>query len=189
MILGNCLFSFKNESTPVPDEYITNAIISVSNTEATRIGEGAFASCRSLSSVDLPNVTQIENYAFNGCREITSISFPYAETIGYWSFLSCQKLASLNIPNVREIGEAAFRYCKVLGSITLPSCTKIGRLAFGNCKSGFVMHILSNSVCEAGQDIFDRTTVSAIYVPAALVDSYKAASQWSAYADKIFAEP
>ena len=47
----------------------------------TRIGNGAFEDCKSLTSVTIPDgVTKIDEYAFRGCENLTSITIPDSVT-------------------------------------------------------------------------------------------------------------
>ena len=47
----------------------------------TRIGERAFISCDSLTSVTIPDsVTTIGEWAFNWCRKLTSVTIPDSVT-------------------------------------------------------------------------------------------------------------
>ena len=54
----------------------------------TRIGNWAFASCSSLTSVTIPNsVTSIGNSAFASCSSLTSVTIPNSVTsIGSYAF-------------------------------------------------------------------------------------------------------
>lgn len=60
----------------------------------TKIGEKAFRSCTSLTSVTIPiSVTKIGKNAFNECRGITSVSLPNSVTvIDAYAFYSCTVL-------------------------------------------------------------------------------------------------
>ena len=190
MIRGDCV-SLQGGAT-LPDEYILRTITSISNTKAKYVGERAFSYCTVLAGIYLPNVTEIGSFAFSQCYRITSLttdSFPNLETIGEAAFTGCSRLVSVSLPKVTEIGKQAFQSCSNLESATFQACTHIGNYAFNASKSGFVIHILADSVCTIGTNIFNSNLLGAIYVPSNLVDSYKAASGWSAYADKIFAEP
>lgn len=101
----------------------------------TSIGERAFSSCLSLTSVTIPNsVTKIGFQAFTGCN-LTSVTIPNSVTsIGGQAFNGCS-LTSVIIPNsVTSIGESAFYNCKYLTSIDIPnSVTHIGSCAFSGC--------------------------------------------------------
>ncbi len=62
------------------------------------IGKSAFSSCKSLTTVNLPeSLTSIEERAFEGCSSLTTITLP---------------------EGLRSIGERAFAVCKGLISVT-----------------------------------------------------------------------
>ena len=89
----------------------------------TSIGEDAFDSCTSLTSVTIPDsVTSIGGYAFYSCTSLTSITIGNGVTsIGDRAFFSCTSLTSITIPDsVTSIGEDAFLQCSNLASVTLP---------------------------------------------------------------------
>ena len=88
------------------------------------IGDWAFASCHSLTRINIPNsVTTIGNSTFDWCESLTNINIPNSvTTIGKGAFASCHSLTSINIPNsVTTIGNSAFDGCRSLTSITIPS--------------------------------------------------------------------
>ena len=90
----------------------------------TRIGDGAFARCSSLTSVTIPNsVTSIGNGAFAECSSLTSVTIGNSvTTIEYAAFMSCDALTSITIPNsVTSIGEYAFYECSKLTLVTINS--------------------------------------------------------------------
>lgn len=181
----------------------------------TIIGDSAFNSCTSLTSIAIPNsVTSIGNAAFSSCFNLTSITIPDGVTsIGNGAFSFCSGLTSITIPNsVISIDERAFSNCISLTSITIPDgVTSISNLIFLNC-TGLTSITIGNSVTNIGQmafsnctslteiDFSTHTTVPTLYsadafsgtpaslvikVPSALVDEWKAATNWTTYADKI----
>ena len=103
------------------------------------IGRGAFAQCRSLTSINISSsVTSIGEVAFSGCRSLTSVDIPNSVTsIGMEAFSNCSSLTKVNIPgSVTSIGESAFKDCSSLTSINIPnSVTSIGVQAFAYCSS------------------------------------------------------
>ena len=159
----------------------------------TSLGHFAFSSCYSLTTCTIGSgVTSIGNGAFSYCRSLTSIDIPNIVTsIGDNVFNNCSSLTSIDIPNgVTSIGEYAFRYCSGLTSITIPSSvTSIGAGAFYQCNSLISITCLATTPPNCTQGAFDNTNNCKFYVPAASVDTYKAASGWSDYASRIQAIP
>ena len=181
----------------------------------TSIGNNAFQNCKSLSSITIPNgVTSIGSNAFNSCYSLSSITIPGSVTsIGNGAFNSCYSLLSITIPDgVTSISIYTFFYCYSLLSITIPDgATSIGNNAFQNCSSLSSITI-PNSVTSIGNSAFEGcggvryydftrhtavptlsntnafNNISAdceIRVPSALADAWKAATNWSTYADHI----
>ena len=93
------------------------------------IGEGAFSSCKKITSVTIPNnIIAIPNGLFKGCERLEQINLP--ETID-------------------GIGESAFEDCTALQSITIPDTVRnIGEHAFDNVHPKFTMLCQRLSVAE-----------------------------------------
>ena len=94
---------------------------------------------------------------------------------------------------VFKIGDYAFRDCSNLTSVGIHNATSIGQVAFSGCSSLTTIYVGTNTstVCTlSNTSAFNNcTNLTNIYVPASLVDSYKSATNWSNYADKIKATP
>ena len=121
------------------------------------IGDSAFYSCKSLTSITLPDsVTSIGDEAFSLCESLTSITIPDGVTsIGDEAFCSCESLTSITIPDsVTSIGDDAFSWCYSLTSITIPdSVTSIGDRAFSRCYS-LTSITIPDSVTSIGDSAF-----------------------------------
>jgi hypothetical protein len=88
----------------------------------TSIGDEAFYSCASLTSVLIGNsVSNIGDYAFSGCTSLASVTIgDHVTNIGEEAFESCTSLTSVGIPNsVTSIGDQAFLSCTSLTAITV----------------------------------------------------------------------
>ena len=113
-------------------------------------------------------VTTVGAYAFQNCSGLTSVSFPNVTSIGDYAFNAAHKLAKADLPKVTSIGQHGFSAANALEALILRNAEK---------------------VCSLGSDAVSYTKISSgsgyIYVPAALVDSYKAAANWKNYADQI----
>ena len=145
-----------------------------------------------ITSVTIPNtVTTIDNEAFRGFKTITNITIPSGVTsIGNFAFYECYNLTNLTLPSVlTSIGSQAFYTCTSLTHISIPaSVTSIGASAFASCR--IMQYIVVNSTTPPtiGGNVFPAGNYTyPIYVPAASVDAYKAATNWSTYASRIFA--
>ena len=158
----------------------------------TSIGYSAFYSCYSLASITIPNgVTNIVDSVFDNCRSLASITIPNGITsVGDSAFNNCYSLASITIPNgITSVGDSAFNNCYSLASITMPNgITSVGDSAFKNCRG---VAFYDFTACTTVPTLASTTAFTGIpadcqiRVPAALVDAWKAATNWSTYADYI----
>ena len=150
------------------------------------IGNYAFYSCSSLTSISLPLVTGIYSFAFQNCSSLTSVSLPAVISISGSAFQGCSALTSVSLPAVTSIGSHAFQGCSALTSVSLPAVTSIDYYAFQGC-STLTSVILGNTetVVVGGSAAFPNSPNAIFYVPDTLVDSYKNHTSWSTYADRI----
>ena len=120
----------------------------------TSIGDDAFYDCDSLTSITIPSsVTSIGSYAFAYCGDLMSITFgenSKLTSIGSSAFKNCMSLMSVTIPSsVTSIGSYAFKDCDRLTSINIPSSvTSIGDAAFSSCSS------LTSITVEKGNTVY-----------------------------------
>jgi hypothetical protein len=158
----------------------------------TTIDNSAFRDCTNLAMTSLPaGITSIGNYAFMNCTKLALTSLPEGITaIGEMTFYNCAKLALTSLPaGVTTIGDAAFTDCKSLTRMTLPAgLTTIGTNFFRLCDNLTLVTCLAETPPTVGGNLFLNTHASlSIKVPAASVDAYKAATNWSTFAGRISA--
>lgn len=158
----------------------------------TTIGSDAFSSCPSLTDIVFSNsVTTIGNSAFSSCGSLANITLPDSVTsIGENAFSYCYGLKNIIIPNsVTSIGRYAFKACRSLASISVPnSVANFGDSAFSGCYGMKVYDFTNHTAVPtlSGTSVFQNIPADCeIRVPAALVDEWKAATNWSTYADYI----
>ena len=117
-----------------------------------------------LESFEIPEgITAIDG-AFAGCRSLRSITIPDSVTsIGDNAFYSCFNLSNITIPNqVTSIGDNAFDSCVSLNRITIPdSVTSIGCDAFIGCDT-LIAELTAGSYAE---DYCIENDVPYSYIP------------------------
>ncbi len=103
--------------------------------KVTSIGNDAFASCKTLRTVDLGNVETIGTKAFYRCTALWKVDIGSAVGIGSKAFASCSALTTVDFgESLKSVGAYAFNNCYALDSIDLPATTvTIGARAFCNC--------------------------------------------------------
>ena len=132
----------------------------------TSIDGSSFYSCYSLASITMHNsITSIKESTFYSCYSLTSITIPDSVTnIGNSIFNSCYSLASITIPNgITSVGDSAFKNCRGVVFYDFTACTTVPTLASTTAFTGIPAD------CK-------------IRIPAALVNAWKAATNWATYA-------
>ena len=141
-------------------------------TQVTCIGDGAFMSCRNLTSVTIPDsVTSICRGAFSGCSNLASVTIPDSVTyLDAAVFVNCTALQSVKIPDgVDFIQPDTFNNCTALTSVTIPdSVTFIGQYAFSGC-SGLTSVKIPNGVFGIREHAFHGcTSLTSVTIPSGL---------------------
>lgn len=172
------VYGFLNNTITAIDSDVTSVVAyacrglsklkTVKVPNATSIGTYAFYYCTAMTSINAPKVTSLGTYAFYNSA-IKSVNFPVATSIPSQCFYSCSSLTKADFGVASSIAASAFAYAGALEALILRRTSAI-------CT-------LSNKSAFAGAAIESGTGF--VYVPSALVDTYKAASNWSTYANQI----
>ena len=166
-------------------------------TGVKRIPESFMAGNTSLTSIVIPEgVTEIGKYAFRNATALASISLPDSlESLGAYTdngltFMGT-KITSIVIPDkVTEMPRNMFALCNELVSITYGSgITQANYVASAALPKLAEIIFTSATPPTISTDFLEDQTLAnlQIKVPAAAVDAYKAAENWTAYADRIVA--
>lgn len=150
-------------------QFIDGTITEISDHSAKTVRGQAFYRLSALLKVDLPKVEQIGNGAFYGCNALIAVAFPALTWIDSTGFYNCRTLQKVDLGVVAYIGASCFNACYQLDTIII-------RKTDGVCE-------MVNANAIGGTKIAGGTGY--IYVPAALVEQYKAATNWSTYAAQI----
>lgn len=178
--------------------YSCNNLVDVSIPQATSVGETAFYLCENILTISLPLVTSLGSGAFQKCSKLASIELPNVTTAGSSAFNQCSKLTSINLPKLTAVAADMFRYCYILKTIDLGPITTVPAYGFRDCRRTTAIIIRSEVLCPledtnaftncyhllgTKNSTYNPNSLKDcyIYVPAALVDEYKAAANWSTY--------
>lgn len=162
-----------------------------------RIPENFMAGNTSLTSIVIPEgVTEIGQWAFRNATALASITLPDSlESFGAYAdnamtFMGT-KITSIVIPDkVTEMPRNMFARCNELVSITYGSgITQANYVASAALPKLAEIIFTSATPPTISTDFLEDQTLAnlQIKVPAAAVDAYKAAENWTAYADRIVA--
>lgn len=156
----------------------------------TTIGHYAFRYCKALVEVNLPDIiTTINTYAFYGCVKLELDKLPSSlKTLGNYAFQNCSLITIKEIPSgVTTIGTYVFRNCTSLTELTIKGAiTSIGNYAFSGCTALKKLSFPNlTKVPTLSNTSAIPTTIETIEVPSSLIDSIKAGTNWSSFADKI----
>lgn len=157
----------------------------------TSIGASAFLGCSSLINIEMPNsVTTVGSHVFAGCSSLVSIKISNSiKGMTNYMFQNCSSLTSIEIPNsITSMGNSVFNACSSLTNVTIPSSvTSIGAnaLYIGSTSNKATITFLSTTPPSIQSNTFDITRLQNIIVPKGYGDIYKAATNWSIFADYI----
>ena len=199
---GHINFNFINNDTELEvtkGSYTGNIVIPAEvifnggKYSVTKIGDGAFSSCSSMTAVTIPSSVNAIGYdAFQGCDGLTSVyitdivawlnmSYP----VGWWEealhanplsyaehlYLNGNEVNDLIIPNgVTSISSRTFRGFRGLTSVTIPNSVKeIGIEAFTGCQ-GLTSVTIPKSVTSVGVASFSECGLTSIVIPSSITN-------------------
>ncbi len=173
--LGNCTFQGCTSLT------IVNFPSTLRNVDM-----GTFQGCTALKEIHIPaNVQNVYSNAFKECTGLVSV-YCAAKSVSNDAFYGCSSLKYF----IGEVGLeslSSLSYDRALEVIDFPSTfggiDSRSLSGLNNLKS-LVIRFESVST-ETGFGNFDSHESLTIYVPADLVESYKASSTWASYAEQI----
>lgn len=157
-----------------------------------KIGGYLLRNSYSLPHITFPNsVTEILEYGMMHCESIDEIIIPDTVTrLDKYTFESCLTAQKLVIGNgITTIPNNFASICYSLIRIDFPAgITSIGASAFANCQGVLWYNFTHCTAVPTLANTNAFTNINAnckIQVPAGLVDSWKAATNWATYADHI----
>lgn len=173
----------------VIDRLIDRTITEFRDNVITTIGITAFSFCTALEIVDLPEVTDLGNQTFQDTGVFKVFNAPKATTSGNGVFVRSQN-TKITLPSLIDIKPSMFQYSR-LDYADFSSAASIATCAFQSCPLTKLILRKTDSICVlsaadgVGYSVNIPKGTGYIYVPRALVDTYKAATNWSTYATQF----
>lgn len=181
-----------------------------SSKEVIKVPDYAFYQDKTLALFDCPNVTSIGTYAFYNCSALRELNCPNVTSIGAYSMRQ-SGVVDVNFPELLSVPDNALSYCTKMTSLTLAKATTISSgcrnsnaltkvdlgsvttlsgSAFYYCSDIVTLIIRTNSVCTlAATNTLQGSGIAQkkgyIYVPKALIEDYKVATNWTTYANQF----
>lgn len=146
-----------------------NTLTELDNDIVTSLRTRACQAATKLVTVNLPSVTSLGSYAFYQCSGLVTAKLPKLTSVSTQTFYSCTKLEHADCGQLGNLPAQTFNACSALTVLILRKTGSICTLSNVNA--------INNSPIGSGTGY--------VYVPASLVDSYKAASNWATFAAQI----
>lgn len=174
--------------------YGCTALTGIKCSKVTSVGTNALDSCTGLKKIDLPSAVTADWRAFGGSKPgLTVLNLPELTTIGSYAFADTFRWyyspIRLDFPKVTSINPYVFQYMaytsKVTSIVRFRSKVSVNVYAFSGAGGNLHVVLDSEEVCIRSGNNDSPNDVDYIYVPSALVESYKVATGWSTIADKF----
>ena len=139
----------------------------------------------------LTNPTELNIQGFSGYTEITAVKIPDTVITMTTGFPSTS-ITTLVIPDsVVFVGQYVAAYCPLTSVVFGSSVESAESAAVESTEQAYTITMKNPEPITLGSDPFfvNYDNLTHIYVPAEAVDTYKAASGWSAYSSIISAIP
>lgn len=179
------LIDTANEATGNADGDLTTAV----NSLIAGFGQGGSGDTakaiieRTITEIDDDSIETIGMYAFYGCALKTARLVNCITHKGY-GFYKCSSLTTLELPNLTgSLTNSLAQQCTALTFVDCGFCSNIGYNTFYGCTAlaAVVLRRASVVTLPNGSGSFINITGPVtFYVPEALIETYKTATNWSA---------
>ena len=157
--------------------------------DATSIGNSAFSGCTELHSISFPQVSTgvgSAERAFYGCAKLVNVDVPLFTSIPIYMFDGCKALEKVVFPKAVSTAVYAMQNCSNLKTVDMLGGNQIANATFTNDTAFKTLILRSTALTTLGNtNAFNGTpfakggTGGTVYVPAALIESYQTATNWS----------
>ena len=127
---------------------------SVTLTDATTIGSGAFYGC-AMTYFSAPNAFTLSENCLASCENLTDVNLPSVQSVGLQCFYGCISLRTISLPECIDLGEDTFNSCETLETVYAPKATNLGPIVFFYCTS--LTKVTLGSVISVNQKYDDQS--------------------------------
>ena len=156
--------------------------------EVTELGSTALANNPNLITVTLPNAIKLGYQAISHASSLKNLHIPKVKYIDNYCFYNTTGLEHIDAPSSLDIASRAFDGCTALKYVNLHKTKYIGTNAFYNC-SALKTLVVIIQIDLASTNVFTGTPIESgtgyIYIPRNLIESYKTATNWTAFASQF----
>lgn len=211
-MLMNTLESYSNNEITVIRQhafYNCTSLVSVNLPNIETIENYAFSGCSSLKSINMPLLKRVPNDGFSRCSSLTKLDFPELISMSSNSFAGCINVIEVNFPKLQSVGYRSLNGLVSVQTMVFPSVTTIkasncaenltllSKLdfhilntlhgsAFVNCTNLNTLIIRTPTLCNLTSNLtLFADGTGYIYVPQALIEDYKVATNWSVFTDQF----
>lgn len=170
------------------DAIVDGSITSYTNDRVKYINDHAFYNHGDLTEVCFANVERVGDSAFENCDRLRTVYMPSVTQFDGGTFCGCLELYDVYCPLVESVGPITFAGTKLEILDIYSRCT-MGSCVFENAHIKALVLRSESSISAIVSDTFAYSNFASgsayIYVPSVLVEQYKAAVNWSNYANQI----
>lgn len=165
-------------------EYLSGEATSVSDGTVDFLRAYALYNFYRMTSCSLTAVEQVGTKAFYGCTSLRDLDLPLAYSIAEDAFVNCRAIQKIELPSLETLKLSMFDGCENLQTLDLSAVTQIYGFLDSNVPLEYlVLRVSSIPVLAETSPL--GSLINTIYVTDSLVEDFRTATNWSAYASKI----
>lgn len=190
---------FVNTIDLLGDDVVARQLLDGSITEfkddvVTHVSPPYFRNCANLTVIDMPNLIDItnpyDNRHFANNPLLTTVNLPKLQKVSQYMIINNASLEKIVLPSVKKVMGAPLMDNKSLRIVDFPVVENIYDRSFEDDAVLTALILRSETMATLDSTgAFTRSAIASgtgyIYVPRALVDTYKTATNWSTFANQF----